>query len=104
MREVIPFMYLLQELSCIFDLHLPKPEVHCKVFEDNQSCIAIANSYKFSPRAKHIALKYHHFHKFVQEGKLVILPITSAEQIADIFTKPLNDKVFEYLRNKLMGW
>eukprot|EP00957_Ditylum_brightwellii_P058943 4470200-Ditylum_brightwellii.AAC.1 len=34
-REVIPFMYLLQELTNIFELHMPKPEVHCKVFEDN---------------------------------------------------------------------
>eukprot|EP00957_Ditylum_brightwellii_P203995 15337136-Ditylum_brightwellii.AAC.1 len=61
MREVIPFMALLTELSKVFDLYMPKPEVHCKVFEDNQSCISIAKSYKFSPRTKHIALKYHHF-------------------------------------------
>eukprot|EP00957_Ditylum_brightwellii_P154364 11746579-Ditylum_brightwellii.AAC.1 len=26
MREVIPFMYLLQELSDVFELHRPKPE------------------------------------------------------------------------------
>eukprot|EP00957_Ditylum_brightwellii_P079419 6039257-Ditylum_brightwellii.AAC.1 len=45
MREVFPFIYLLQELTNVFELHMPKPGAHCKVFEDNLSCIAIANSY-----------------------------------------------------------
>eukprot|EP00957_Ditylum_brightwellii_P210736 15365327-Ditylum_brightwellii.AAC.3 len=79
MREVIPFMSLLEELSKIFDLHMSKPEILCKVFEDNKSCIAIAKMYKFSPRTKHIALKYHHFKMFVTDGKLVILPISTKE-------------------------
>eukprot|EP00957_Ditylum_brightwellii_P020581 1551032-Ditylum_brightwellii.AAC.2 len=39
-----------------------------------------------------------------KDGKLDILPITSAEQTADIFTKSLPDQVFEYLRKKLMRW
>eukprot|EP00957_Ditylum_brightwellii_P044934 3407616-Ditylum_brightwellii.AAC.1 len=104
MHEVIPFMNLLEELSKVFSLHLSQPEVHCKVFEDNESCIAIAKAFKFSPRTKHIVLKYHHFRKFVYEGKLVILPISTKEQTADIFTKPLQDDLFVYLRKKLNGW
>jgi len=79
MREVIPFMDLLEELAKVFPLHMPCPEVHCQVFEDNQSCISIAKSYKFSPRTKHIALKYHHFRKFVQDGRLVLKSIGTAE-------------------------
>ena len=42
MRDVIPSMALINEVSFILDIHIPKPEAFLKVFEDNQSCIAIA--------------------------------------------------------------
>ncbi len=41
MREVIPFMCLIKELPFIIELHLPDPQVHCKVFEDNGSSILL---------------------------------------------------------------
>ena len=52
MREVIPFMELMKEVSFIFDIHHPKPEFFCKVFKYNQSCIAVAESEKLSPGKK----------------------------------------------------
>ncbi len=61
LREVIPLMMLIEELSDIFPLHVNKPDFFCKVWEDNQSCIVMTQSDKFTPRTKHIALKYHHF-------------------------------------------
>ena len=36
MRKVIPSMAFMKEVSFIFYIHLPKPEVFCKVFEYNQ--------------------------------------------------------------------
>jgi len=104
MRQVIPLMNLLVEVSCIFDINLPKPQVHCKVFEDNRSAITIAEAGKFTPRTKHIALKYHHFRRYVKEKVIKLYPISTHEQTADIFTKPLDDKTFLYLRKKLNGW
>ena len=105
MRQVIPLMNLMIEISCVFDeVHMPKPEVHCKVFEDNRSAIAMAESSKFTPRTKHIALKYHHFKQYVKSKAIQIFPIDTKEQTADIFTKPLDDKSFLYLRKKLLGW
>ena len=35
MHDVLLFMPLLKEISPIFDIHLLKPEVHYRVFEDN---------------------------------------------------------------------
>ena len=35
MRDVIPFIEMMKEVSYIFYISLPKPEVICKVFEDN---------------------------------------------------------------------
>ena len=104
MRQVIPMMNLITEISCIFDIYMPKPEVHCKVFEDNRSAVTIAEANKFTPRTKHIALKYHHFRRYVKEKIIQIYPIGTQEQTADIFTKPLDDKTFLYLRKKLNGW
>ena len=60
MREVIPFVALIKEVSFIFDIHLPNPEVFCKVFEENKSSIAVAGSNKCSPRTKHININYIH--------------------------------------------
>ena len=65
--EVIPFMVFMKEVSFIFDIHLPDPEVFCKVFKDNQICIAVAESNRFSPRTKNIAIKCHHLRSIVQK-------------------------------------
>ena len=104
MREVIPFMTLLQEINKIFPINTKKAQFHCKVFEDNNSCISLATSEKFSPRTKHIALKYHHFRRYITDKLIDILPIDTKEQLADIFTKPLDEALFLYLREKQSGW
>ena len=104
MREVIPFLNLMKEIAGIFGLLTRKPVFRCTVWEDNESCITVAKSPKFTPRTKHIAIKYHHFRHFVSDGTLIIKSIDTAEQIADIFTKPLPEKSFCFLRRKLMGW
>ena len=104
MREVIPFLNLLKEISDVFDLPSTKPVFNCKVWEDNESCIKVATSPKFTLRTKHIAIKYHHFRSFVQNETITIHSIGTKEQLADILTKPLVESSFRYLRQKLMGW
>jgi len=104
MRDVIPMMNLITEFKTILELPDPLPKVHCKVFEDNSSCIKVAKAPSMTPRTKHIALKYHHFRSFIRNGSIEIIHIGTSEQIADILTKPLTGEVFKYLRKKLMGW
>ena len=106
MREVLPFLNLMSEIKVFLPRQLTEkqPRFFCTVWEDNRSCIRVAESPKFTPRTKHIALKYHHFRRFVSNGTLDIKPIDTAEQIADIFTKPLPERQFVYLRKKLCGW
>ena len=87
-REIIPLMSLLIEINCAFELHNPNPRVLCKILEDNESCIAMAKTQRFSPRTRHMSLKYHHFRSFVEKGIIDILPMDTLEQTADIFTKP----------------
>ena len=108
-RETIPVMNLMKEINVIFPLYLPQPKFVIKVCEDNQSCIAMANNPKFSPRTKHIAIKYHHFRKHVitqsnPNGFISIDYSSTDDQIADIFTKPVRDDIFFRLRNLLLNW
>ena len=64
--DIVNFMVMMKEVSFLLYIHLPKLEVYCKLFEDNQSCIYVAESNKFSLRTKHIAIKYHHLQSFVK--------------------------------------
>ena len=106
LRQVIPLMIQMEEINDVFPLYINKPDFYCKVWEDNQSCIAMANAQKFSPRTKHIALKYHHFRSFAEGENLRIRInyIHTEKQQADIFTKPVRPDLFMKLRFMLMGW
>ena len=98
LREVIPLMTLMEEIHPIFPVHITQPNFVCKVHEDNQSCIKMANSDKFTPRTKHIALKYHHFKSHVKDKKILIDYCRTEDQKADLLTKPLSDEAFFRLR------
>ena len=52
-------------------------------------------------KTKHIPIKYHFLQEQVLEQKVKLKYVSSKEQIADIFTKPLPREAFEYLRQKL---
>ena len=104
LREVITLMTLLGELKTIFKLYLPTPKVICKVYEDNMICIAMAKNQKFSPRTKHISLKYHQFRIHIERVLVDIVHVRTRNQIADILTKPLEEDAFKYLRKLLCGW
>lgn len=104
MREVIPLISLMGELQTLVPFYNPTPQVRCKIFEDNRSCIVVAESARLTPRTKHIAIKYHHFRSIVKSGQVKIHPINTREQIADIFTKPLDERQFKYLRSLFLHW
>jgi hypothetical protein len=109
LRETLPMTNLMKEINVIFPLYLPLPRFVIKVREDNQSCIAMANNPKFSPRTRHIATKYHHFCKHVithsnPDGSIQIYYCSTDDQIADIFRKPVCDDIFFRLRKMLLNW
>ena len=104
LREVLPLMTMMEEIADVFPLHINKPNFVCKVHEDNQSCIKMATGTKFSPRTKHIALKYHHFKTHVKSGRIDISYTPTDQQLADLLTKPLPSESFFTLRYMLCGW
>ena len=104
MREALPFMNLMQEIGAVFEFHNPKPKFHCKVFEDNSGAIEIAKQDKYQPRTKHINIRYHHFRQLVQEGRIVIQPIKSEDNPADILTHPVSIERLSKHLTTLMKW
>ena len=116
MRDLIPLLGLLEELSPVLKLSTDKPDVHWKacgyengqfvadLFEDNRGAYELAKAPKMRPRTKHIAIKYHHFREVVSNNTIRIHPIGTKDQVADIFTKGLARDQFQFLRKLLCGW
>jgi hypothetical protein len=100
----IPMRTIIQELSTICKISLPAATTHSTVFEDNKGCVDLIAAPTMRPRSRHIAIKYHHFREHVCNGQICIQWISTAEQLADIFTKPLALQKFIPLRLKLLGW
>ena len=97
-------MPLMEEINSVFTLFIfYQHNFYCKVFEDNQSCIKMAMALKFTPRTKHIALKYHRFESFVGTKIKINYNLTDMQK-ADMFTKPLLDELFFRLQHMFMGW
>ena len=104
LREVISLMHLLDELKKRnFPVIHKTPKVTCKVFEDNKSCLEIATNHKSRPRTKHLSVRLHHFRSYVVAGLIDIVHVSTVDQLADIFTKPLHEQPFVHLRNRIMG-
>ena len=102
--EVLPLMTIMEEINEVLPLHTDKPKFVCKVHEDNQSCIKMANGTKWYPRKKHIAMKYHHFKSHVKSGRVDISYTPTDQQLADLLTKPFPNKSVFTLRYMLCGW
>ena len=81
------------------------PQTHpTSVYEDNRTCVAWSEgSVGGSDRAKHIDLREHFVHNAVDQGILKLRPIASADNVADLLTRPLGANVFPALRKMLMG-
>jgi hypothetical protein len=68
---------------------------------DNESAIRMTDNPIEHSRTKHIAIRYHFLRDHQQRGDIEIAYVSTKEQLADIFTKPLDEKTFTKLRNEL---
>jgi hypothetical protein len=68
---------------------------------DNESAIRVADNPVEHNRTKHIAIRYHFLRDHQQRGDIEIAYVSTKEQLANIFTKPLDEKTFTKLMNEL---
>ena len=87
-----------------YPLKTVKPAVKCTLFEDKSGALILAKSPSMRPRTKHINIKYHHFRMHVASGTVDILPIGTADQPADMLTKPLDEETLTKHRLKMIMW
>jgi hypothetical protein len=68
---------------------------------DNDSAISLADNPIKHSRTKHIDIRHHLLRDHQQMGDIDIYHISTENQLADIFTKPLDEKRFCRLRSEL---
>lgn len=95
LKEILWLQGLLSELK----LYVIKPSIiHC----DNQSTVLISKNGIKNERTKHIDVRYHFIVDEISNGKIKSQWISTTEQQADIFTKPLSTELFTRFREQLM--
>ena len=68
---------------------------------DNESAVKLTNNPVQHSRTKHIDVCHHFIRDHQQKGDICIESVGTDDQLADIFTKPLDEKRFCKLRNEL---
>jgi hypothetical protein len=85
---------LIQELS----VSLPSsPIIYC----DNVRATQLSSNPIFHSRMKHVAVDYHFICDQVQSGRLRVAHVSSADQLANILTKPLPTSQFQFFCDKI---
>jgi hypothetical protein len=80
-----------------FGYNLSKVPLLC----DNESAIRLADNPVKHSRTKHIDIRHHFLRDRQQREDIDIYHISTENQLADIFTKPLDEKMFCKLRSEL---
>ncbi|GJS06915.1 retrovirus-related pol polyprotein from transposon TNT 1-94 [Tanacetum coccineum] len=77
-----------------YDVRLDDVPIMC----DNKGAIDLSKNPVQHSRTKHIEIRHHFLRDNVQKGHISIEKVPSADNIADILTKPLKRELFNYLR------
>jgi hypothetical protein len=75
--------------------------LQAKLYCDNQSTVTVAHNPIASDRSRHINVKHRKVQELIEHQVLSVEWISTADQVADILTKQMTRKQFEYLRSKL---
>ena len=90
-------IWMRKILVGLFGSHLEPIVIYC----DNQSCIKLSANPVFHDRSKHIDIRYHHIIDCVQQRVMLLSYIPTEDQDADILTKALTKRKFEYHRGRI---
>jgi hypothetical protein len=79
-----------------------KVEQPLVIKEDNQACISFTRQPGDHTRTKHIDVRSCFVRRWVECGELVLEHVDTTQQLADIFTKALDTRQFQFLRDHLV--
>jgi len=78
-------------------------QVATTVYEDNQAAIAICNNPCHRSRTRHIRRRYHFIRQCVKDGDIYVVYIQSAENVADMLTKPTPEPLFRFQSRRALN-
>ena len=94
-RELLFFARLTEEL-------IEPVQYPMSLYEDNSAALRKCTSTTSKGRLKHIELTYLKVREHFRRKIIKAIKIEGTKQLADILTKPLTDKTFSEIRNKIM--
>ncbi|KAI3669324.1 hypothetical protein L6452_40556 [Arctium lappa] len=71
------------------------------IYCDSKSAIAITSNLVQHSKTKHIDIRYHFIKDHVEKGDVEMHFVSTDLEVADLFTKPLDEKRFNFLISKL---
>ncbi|KAI3747413.1 hypothetical protein L6452_09869 [Arctium lappa] len=80
-----------------YGFYFNKIPIYC----DSKSAIAISANPVQHTKTKHIDVRYHFIKDHVEKGTIELFFVKTDYQLADLFTKPLDEKRFNFLISKL---
>lgn len=86
--------------SLLRELRIP-PTTPPVLWCDNLGATYLSANPVFHARTKHVEVDFHFVREKVANKKLSVQHISTDDQIADVFTKPLTSQRFTFLRSKL---
>ncbi|WVZ62805.1 hypothetical protein U9M48_012507 [Paspalum notatum var. saurae] len=89
-------LYMMQTLKD-YGVELTRIPLLC----DNESAVKLTNNPVQHSRTKHIDIRHHFIRDHVAKGDILLRNVGTKEQLADIFTKPLDESNFCRLRGEL---
>ena len=80
-----------------YGVHCDKVPLLC----DNESAIKIGHNPVLHSRTKHIEIRHHFIRDHINRGDIELSYVPTKIQLADMFTKPLDEARFTFLRHEL---
>ena len=74
---------------------------HLTIYCDNTNAINISKDLVQHSRTKHIEIRHHFIWELIEDGTFTLEFIHTDDQKIDLFTKPLDSKQFEFLRQNI---
>jgi hypothetical protein len=88
--------------SVLWDFDIPQ-EAATLLYEDNDTCTAMANAQKPTPHTRHMDIKYFSLSEWVERDLMLLERIDTSINLGDHFTKSLQPALFHCHADFILG-